>query len=348
MGNEAGDADSIISALALSYVGSSVEEENENKRHIPIVSIPRSDMKLRRDASLLLKMSGVDEDTHLLYIDDDSVQSFLNDSKDSVTMTLVDHNKLRSDLWHLESKVTDIVDHHRDEGFHTSSVSSMHREVAFEDNYATVGSTCTLVAERLFQQSTDTNNIDASVGLALLGVILLDTINMSPQAAKGTHRDEKAIDTLLKCTPWNRLLTTPNEHLSHIFTTVPKNDNQLEALPQPDRVKLHHYLSKSKFDATFWEGMTMRDALRIDYKRFDSSSLSPSSDGASSFGLSSVLLPLSSLPNKKDWCKQTINFMTKDAKVPLLGVLSMVVVDNVPIRELLLFGTSIELLNDMT
>ena len=73
------------------------------------------------------------------------------------------------------SYVTEIVDHHEDEKSH-EQVTDNKRLIAFENGAATVASTCTLVTERLFNSTISI--IDGSLGLALLGVILLDSVNI--------------------------------------------------------------------------------------------------------------------------------------------------------------------------
>merc|ERR1719491_1477314 len=181
---------------------------------IPVMSIRREDMPLRRDVVHLLTMAGIDTEHDLLYLDDGIVQSKLlgggaeddahnhNHNHNHNTVTLVDHNKLRSSLWHLEGNVVEIIDHHYDEGFHNTAAAAArsngdgapttpnpnNRDIAFADQTALVGSTCTLVTERLMKlydhhhaaaattgttttTTTTTREVDPSLGLALLGVI---------------------------------------------------------------------------------------------------------------------------------------------------------------------------------
>ena len=51
------------------------------------------------------------------------------------------------------------------------------------------------------------SSIAASLGLLLLGVMLLDSINVSPDAGKGTARDEGAVEELLHRWIGRRLTT---------------------------------------------------------------------------------------------------------------------------------------------
>lgn len=176
IGNEAGDADSIISALTLGYVMSSSRSNNTTllqQQQVPVVSISRAEMELRRDAAILLDLVGIDIQK-LLYLDDDIVTDNLMPSASastseeddsnisSLSITLVDHNRLRHMFSHLNPYVTEIIDHHQDEGYHRHVVAdSGKRNIAFANGHATVASTCTLVAERLFENMSAAADADA-------------------------------------------------------------------------------------------------------------------------------------------------------------------------------------------
>ena len=370
MGNEAGDADSIISSLSLSYVKKKLStkpfnkkdsdaciEERDDEIFLPLISIKKEDMSLRRDVVLLLQMAGIHNLNELLYLDDPRFIAFAGNTNEEdddnsrlsdhgmieTSITLVDHNKIRSDLWHLEQHITEIIDHHQDEGFHTATTTATAREIAFENQKATVGSTCTLITERLMKlhahklQCEEERNfiIDAGLGLSLLGVILLDTMNMNPNAAKGTQRDETAINFLIHNTDWSAL----GSEAKNVILV----DNGKGLLP--DRVALFDFLQNSKFDATFWQEMNARDALRIDYKRFEA--ISGSEDGTKhSFGLSSVLLDANNMISKLEFYNTATDYI-KESKIDFLGIMCMIIVDNKPQRELLLIGKN-DNLGDLT
>jgi len=249
--------------------------------------------------------------------------------------TLVDHNragdKLRRDLFGAARvNVVEIVDHHHDEGEHLSSVpaGSNKRNVAYRDGKALVASTCTLVAERLKEirrrtvaRGTATTTAtaggapDASspshdghdssstsfyfypvdVATALLGTILLDSVNMSPEAGKGTIRDSDAIRDLVDNADWSRLSWRAREVLG-ITRRIPKKDDgggggdrNDDGRAVPDTTAFYEALQRAKFDVEFWKSLSIRDALRLDYKQFSAAT----ADGVStSFGASTVLVPL--------------------------------------------------------
>ena len=338
IGNEAGDADSIISALTLGYVMSSNNNSPPDEAfQIPVVSITRAEMELRRDAALLLDMVGINVQ-QLLYIDDDIVANQLlppsppssSGSSDVLnrTITLVDHNRQRSMFSHLNALVTEIVDHHKDESHHEQVVAdSGKRIIAFESGYATVASTCTLITERLFQSMSDSSGqIDGALGLSLLGVILLDSINMLPEAKKGTPRDEEAIQQLLKRTDWSSCVgAAPSlmdeATLDNIFPNGRCN--------MPDRKALFDTLIGAKSDPKFWLEMSAMNCLRIDYKKFIVNE-------RSSIGLSSVIITMDDLLAKEGFVKSMKAFIDSE-DVNLFGVMG-VTFDDTPKRELLLAG----------
>mmetsp|Transcript_2410 Transcript_2410/g.4621 ORF Transcript_2410/g.4621 Transcript_2410/m.4621 type:complete len:558 (+) Transcript_2410:33-1706(+) len=337
MGNEAGDADSIISALGLAHVNSMI---NSSQVSVPIISIPRADMSLRRDAVLILDLAGIDV-TKLLFIDDDCVTSYLlthDPSQEQKSITLVDHNRMRASLANLSSMVSEIVDHHEDENSHEHvTIDSGKRIVAFDNGFATVASTCTLVAERLFEAVDPTTKIDGGLGLALLGVILLDSVNMLPEAGKGTYRDEHAINSLLARTDWSTCANT--------FPSLVDSNTLEDIFPQgrtnvPDRKNLFDVLSNSKFDPNFWAQMSVTDCLRIDYKKF----VVPGQSVVPSIGLSSVLLGMDNLLAKDNFTEELLAYVSSE-NVDLFGVLTLEFKDDRPQRELLIAGLKSEVVD---
>lgn len=342
MGNQAGDADSIVSALAFSYVKDILREAEKGSScndvvaytNLPVVSIRRNDLPLRRDVTLLLDVAGIDS-SNLIFLDD-LPPSFLESDDDDVVITLMDHNSLRSD-WDYSSslKVVEICDHHQDEEKHLESVPKEKRQVEFDaDNgQALVGSTCTLVVEKLTEIHKDDTIIDAGLSFLLLGVILLDTMNMCPLASKGTKRDEEAIQFLVSQTNWKALFNNIDTRNTSVTSMVASNLLR-ENDTIPNVTWLYEFLRDSKFDSSFWDSLSTRDALRIDYKRFESSN-----DHA--FGMSSVLLDSSRLLSKQHFRAQAEAYMVEEAKVDLLMVLSLVIVDGrPPKREVLVLGLS--------
>lgn len=334
MGNEAGDADSIVSALSLAHVTNL--SRNSSSLHVPIVSIPRLDLPLRRDAVLLLDMAGISTN-ELIFVDDEIVNGLLDSSDTAIT--LVDHNRIRSSLSHLSDKVSAILDHHEDVKSHDKvTIDSGNRVIAFEDGIATVASTCTLVAEKLLQSTGQSIAIDRSLGLVLLGVILLDSVNMLPEAGKGTARDETAIQNLLKQTDWS---ATAKRTPSFIDDTAVDKIFPNGRGTQPDRTALFNALSGAKFDAKFWHEMSAIDCLRIDYKKFPVAG----SSCVQSIGISTVLIDIKSVLEKPNFHHVMGKYVASE-NVDIFGVMSMYEDDKGSWkRELLLTGNDANLVD---
>ena len=208
LGNEAGDADSIVSAITLAYVdclllrmGSDTTCNNNNdeddidskRQKTPVVSISKADLETQRpETVLLLQLAGVSTDA-LLFVDDPWIVS--EQQQSTFDVTLVDHNRL-SNKFSRQHRVVEIVDHHSDEGHYldiddnNGSGCRCVRNIAFSNSEALVASTCTLVVERLNEVRGDHHSFyyPAPLSLLLLGVILLDSVNMAPAAGKAVLR----------------------------------------------------------------------------------------------------------------------------------------------------------------
>ena len=278
LGNPAGDTDSILSALTLGFV------EEDKELLTPVVSIPRRDLQTQRpETSLLLELAGVPTDK--LWFQSDLKSRFWQDAE--TTVTLVDHNR------HVynQGEVVEIIDHHMDEGCHPNA----KRLIAFADGKATVASTGTLVVERMQELN---RRFPADVALLLLGLLLIDSVNLSPAAGKATPRDAAAVQLLLEDTDWSSLSESTRE--------------KLKIAPKPDTDALFDVLQGAKFDPGFWDALAVRDALRLDFKDF--------SGGSTRFGMSSVLLPLARFVKKKELTAGIQEYM-EEIEVDFLAIM---------------------------
>jgi len=178
-----------------------------------------------------------------------------------------------------------------------------------------VASTSTLVAERWRESimamlmevekenkddSDDHNLIShdyyypAEVGILLLGVILLDSINLSVSAGKVTDRDRNAVADLIAHTDWSTLAPATRQTLH--LPVLPSSEDESSAESSADETTttntpswtataedndhdnteqrniiinttlLFDVLQESKFNTTFWASLSIADALRLDYK----------------------------------------------------------------------------------
>ena len=363
IGNEAGDADSIISALTFPYVlatTTSNTSTNTENTITPVLSIPRQDLQTQRpETSLLLQLAGLNQDflqSHLVDVNDilpsTPDQDACATTKTTTLVTLLDHNRL-SDKFHMETttrttstswKVVEILDHHLDLQSHTdtcannTTTSGQRRNIAFDGttSKALVASTCTLVAERWFQhvqrqghEPSSSSLLSPQVALLLLGTILLDSVNMSPTAGKGTTRDFDAIQLLLNGTSWSEVATTAQSILTSTTTTSTnqqENSNVADvtetsttrATIRPDTTKLFDVLQNAKFDVNFWRGLSVRDALRLDYKAFTAAS-----SKTIVLGFASVLLSWADFSQKTRLWTQLRQYLedANDVKMDVLVVM---------------------------
>ena len=315
IGNPAGDADSILSALCWAYVmdccATTTTTSAVTSLTVPILSISLHDLTTQRpETMLLLEWAGVvAPDTACLIDINDTLR---HRALAKARVTLVDHNRLDTALAesHPDWTVTAILDHHYDEGLYTDA---WLREIAFENDRATVASTTTLITERWLQakqmQHPELQSpLDSDVALLLLGTILLDSVNMSPAAGKGTPRDQAALDALLLQTNWRDGKITRRESDD---TTLWDPDT---GRPHPTR--LFERLQQAKFDVKFWKGLSVRDALRLDYKQFTPNG----SSNNQPFGASTVLLDWDTFLTKGD-VLSGIEMYMQEANVSFLAIM---------------------------
>jgi len=288
IGNEAGDADSILSAIGLAYVKAlqaSTDGDDGNKLFIPVVSIPAENLKVQRpETTFLLSdcagMENVKADVNdLIAIDQ------LDLLPKQATLTLTDHNFFRGKPG-FDWVVREIVDHHSDEGKHSDTCLSSKRNIAFEDSKALVASTTTLVAEDFYAMA-GTDKMPPSLAILLLGTMLIDSINMSPKAGKGTPRDAAAIQKIMDETDWAQL-DLPDE-----IVAIDENGKKSSV---PDPTKLFNKLQDAKFSPEFWNGLTAEQAIRMDFKSF--SIPADSSSSMSCLGIGSILLEMGNFFDK--------------------------------------------------
>eukprot|EP00929_Paragymnodinium_shiwhaense_P013838 TRINITY_DN121686_c0_g1_i1.p1 TRINITY_DN121686_c0_g1~~TRINITY_DN121686_c0_g1_i1.p1 ORF type:complete len:385 (+),score=82.10 TRINITY_DN121686_c0_g1_i1:69-1223(+) len=262
-GNEAADADSIVTALLHSYLVA----ETEGSTAVPLMKCRREDIHLRSETCLLLKKCGVDP-AGLLFSDDVATPGLI---KRCQSIVLTDHNALDGPLLalgdeaELTEKVAEIIDHHQDLGKLTK-VTGDKRNIAFADGKATAASACSLVAEKFLASDAGQSLLaanDAAVARALLGVILIDSANLDPAAKKVCDRDVAAASQLMK------------------ITAMSSSDELFKAL------------SDAKFDAEFWASLPVEKCIAYDFKNF--------TKAGKSCGISSVLCDLKTFTSKAGW-----------------------------------------------
>ncbi|SMN19144.1 similar to Saccharomyces cerevisiae YHR201C PPX1 Exopolyphosphatase, hydrolyzes inorganic polyphosphate (poly P) into Pi residues [Maudiozyma saulgeensis] len=108
-GNESADLDSVTSAISFAYF-KFVENSKDAQPIIPIINIPREDLKLRRDIIHVLNDVNISED--LLFFLEDVKQ--LQESNKTIEAILVDHNEAVNEAKKYITKVVGVIDHHKD------------------------------------------------------------------------------------------------------------------------------------------------------------------------------------------------------------------------------------------
>lgn len=352
LGNEAADADSIISSLTFAYLQCAEDEKhrqlqcesnNNDKGHgsdtkfdifdcyLPIVCVERKELYLRKDVEILLQ--SVELELSDLVCLDECPWSQLY-SKNCLSFTLTDHNVIAPKVLDrlglneqsnqpignddVNSLVKEIIDHHIDSGEYPEC-KGPRRLIAFDavSKSALVGSTCTLVAEKF----SSSPNLDATISTLLMGVIGLDTMNMDPKIAKGTARDRVVYEDLQR--------------------------RAKDIIKDP--TAFYNTLVNAKTDISYWRQLLPADALRLDYKRFEKNKGTTSEAVASStgtdihpFGMSSVLLPVYELLNNEGFADSALEIINQQG-LDYLAIMSLVNQPD-PQREIAIVSESPEVL----
>ena len=306
IGNQSGDCDSIVSSILHAYYLFSTKKADNDI--FPILSMPEEDLKLRGAESVLLKNCGI-ESSDLIFTDQIPWEN-IHTNIDKVT--LVDHNVLSDSMNFLNTKIYEIIDHHKDESQYIDNVNSARRKIE------KVGSCSTLIAENylhasnnnIFFNNNNNNNNNLllddnmqNVALLLLSTILLDTMNLSPEAKKATQKD---IDIVNK------------------FQSLFKQWDDTTCK------KMFEDLHSVKFNPTFWLTLTTLDKLRLDYKQYSSSE-------NNILGISAVLIPFETFIDDKNFIKDCISYMSMK-NLNVLVIMTMTLINGVPSRELFIIS----------
>jgi inorganic pyrophosphatase/exopolyphosphatase len=313
LGNEAADADSMISALCCAYLSYVLDDRDVtvSNVYVPLICIPKEEYQLRPETNLLLEKNGFTspqspfELTRIPSLFDMKKDTFfysnMLSNRGNHRFILLDHNNpsekflnifaplsktltdesresvqpdQKEEAGNILSQIVEIHDHHQDSNLYIELLPPENRNIAFDNNLMkpAVGSTCTLIAEKMLSSLDKLKEKCLSlpqiheVSFLLLGVILIDTMNMDPKLQKGTIRDEKVISALLE------ILNTD------------------EALVNRD--ELFQQLIEAKNNESFWMSISFLNCLKFDYKLFFSEK------SKQRLGFSSMLLPVSAVLEK--------------------------------------------------
>ena len=275
IGNEAADADSIVSSLCYGFLKQFSARRTLHSQAspvVPIVSVARSVLELRPETKILLQM--VDLELEDLICTEEVDLALLRKTNNIEGLILTDHNSLSSDLSAMFDQehphdllVKEIIDHHIDNQDY-AHVQGIARNIAFDHTAgcATVGSTCTIVAEFMMSMKDELDaETRVALGTLLSGVIMIDTQNMR-STGPGTDRDERVLQELL-------------ESPAFLHNTI-------------DRSQISEDLRGAKTDPTFWASLTAHQGLVADYKQFRANK-------CCEFGVSSVACSVADFMKKQ-------------------------------------------------
>nr|XP_022297348.1 exopolyphosphatase PRUNE1-like [Crassostrea virginica]XP_022297350.1 exopolyphosphatase PRUNE1-like [Crassostrea virginica]XP_022297351.1 exopolyphosphatase PRUNE1-like [Crassostrea virginica] len=246
IGNESCDLDSVIAALTYSYFLHKTSA-SDSIHSLPVLTIPRSQSHLKTDSNFLLCHTGINPD-HLTYRDHLDLQQ-----KGRLSLTLVDHNVLVGSNVSLEESVTMVIDHHQLERKPSNKVKLVHD---------LVGSCCSLVAGILLDSPEFP--LTPQIAKMLIGTILVDTVNTSPEAGKTTPYDQEMLGRLMSL-----ILDLDTEKL---FDDIQQAKNDVSALSkreilEKDQKQVTHgnqtvvMSSISTSLQTFLQGSDVKQAL---------------------------------------------------------------------------------------
>ncbi|KAH9931452.1 uncharacterized protein B0H18DRAFT_989417 [Fomitopsis serialis] len=246
MGNEAGDLDSLASAIAYAWYLS----QEQQSPSVALVQTPRGDLHLRAENAHALALAGLSFDD-LLCMDDASPSESTSLPFPSTTFALVDHNRLSAQFSvdNSDARVVAIIDHHADEGLHTEANPRIVTQG--------IGSCAALVAS--FLQDKCPEHIPRELAMLLLSAIIIDTGGMTP-GGKAVEVDQRAAAFLAsRCT----LAPTDPAGLS----LAPESSS--DAIPplheSPVIQQLNATLQTKKNSVAH---LGVRDLLRRDYKEY--------------------------------------------------------------------------------
>lgn len=183
LGNEACDLDSMVCALVYAYflhktgLGPGLSPNPNPALVVPVLNIPERDLVLRSDSVALLSKTGLSPNL-LLFRDQLDLRGL--QAGPGLRLMLVDHNMLPDADSDLEGAVVEVIDHHK-----------LERVTSCPIVVEPVGSCATLVADRVLQGAPQL--LDTVVGTLLYSTILVDCVDMSPEAGKVTPKDSEVL-----------------------------------------------------------------------------------------------------------------------------------------------------------
>ncbi|KAF8607360.1 DHH phosphoesterase [Ceratobasidium sp. AG-I] len=319
MGNEAGDLDSCASALAFSYLSTTLDHTCT----IALIQTPRVDLYLRPENLLAFQLAHLDpHNTDLLTIDD--ITPSLPLSALRTSYVLVDHNIINPEFLTnpdtdpaQDARVKAIFDHHDDDHHHESASPRIIRGPKSVAGPA--GSCASVITDYFhthFPSSLTSLSAWSDVATLLLSAIAIDTSGLK-KGGKAEHIDHTAGKFLYPTSAFGTLSVSSDRSLN------------AESKSIPDLTKI---LSQRKRAVSELSG---RDLLRRDYKVYNYLTKSSSHVRV---GLSTVPMSLEAWLERdragKFWADQ--NAWIAERKLAVSGVLCTFKTGGEHKREMLL------------
>lgn len=238
-GNESADFDSVSSALSYAYFDYLYQVQTTQLSNItpllPVINIPRDDLKLRKDITFMLeKEYSINED--LLYFHEDLIKWKTQHNGLQIDAVLVDHNELVNESKKLIDNVVGIIDHHEDMGLYTDA----------KPRIIQVTGSCTSLIFNYWNAQIEDKSAMKDMIKFMYGAVLLDTANFKHKVEDPDREAVKNYQTLENGPTINLLSQDKNETFSQeqFFKT----------------------LKKAKKDI---KGLSVRDIMKKDYKQFE-------------------------------------------------------------------------------
>ncbi|XP_043286357.1 exopolyphosphatase PRUNE1 [Venturia canescens] len=185
-GNSTCDLDSAVCALVLGYYQyeSLAEDDKKKIAVIPIMNISEREYRIKTEVVWFLRANGIHSDA-ITFRNQLDLAGLANEKK--LELTLVDHHALGVEDERLANSVVEIIDHRpRD--------PTCSWPPSLKLTLEPVGSCATLVAHEILTKNPTL--MDARIRALLRGPILVDTHNLSAQAARARPLDREIIRRL--------------------------------------------------------------------------------------------------------------------------------------------------------
>ena len=157
-------------------------------------TVSRGDLPLRTDAAKLFEECDVNS-ASVLCAGDLDLHQLQQDGR--LKLTLVDHSVPSEDERDLVPSVVEVIDHHQDD-------SSGVYDASVEKTISPVGSCTTLIADDFLTHKREALEENPDLAKLLLGVILLDTDNLSPTTGLASDKDRDVVAELANLTDADR------------------------------------------------------------------------------------------------------------------------------------------------